>query len=367
MTSNPFKDLLVIELASVLAGPSVGAFFSELGARVIKIENKKTGGDVTRNWKGPSENSDQDFSAYWASVNLGKEVLLLDLMQAEDQQQVHELIKQADVVLTNFKTTSAQKMKMDYGFLSALNPKIIFAELTAFGESQSNRPAFDVVLQAEAGFLFMNGEPDRPPVKMPVALIDILAGHQLKEAILIAMIQLMKTGQGTRLTVSLIDSAIASLANQANNWLMANHTPQRMGTLHPNIAPYGEMFTCADGKAIVLAIGTENHFQKLCMTLGLEELVEDDRFAKNASRVKHRSELKDILSVSIGGYQRDELLELLHTQRVPVGSIKDMKEVFDIETTNRMVLNGKLPDGKEGKRVKTVAFEIADSAQSKTQ
>ncbi|MFT4665006.1 MAG: crotonobetainyl-CoA:carnitine CoA-transferase CaiB-like acyl-CoA transferase [Polaribacter sp.] len=357
MLDNFFKDLLIIELASVLAGPSVGAFFTELGAKVIKIENKKTGGDVTRNWKGPSEESDQAFSAYWASVNLGKEVELLDLSEEKDQQYVHELIKKADIVLTNFKETSAKRMRMDYKFLSALNPKLIFAELTAFGSEEENRPAFDVVLQAEAGFLYMNGEPDREPVKMPVALIDILAGHQLKEAILLGLLNRTKTNKGIYLTVSLLDAAIASLANQANNWLMAGQIPQRMGTLHPNIAPYGEMFYCADGKAIVLAIGTEGHFKQLCSVLNLNDLPNDDRFAVNAARVRHRAELKGILSVPIGAYNRPNLLKLLHEQRVPVGSIKDMKEVFNSKAAEKMVLKGTMPDGRAGKRVRTVVFQ----------
>ncbi len=357
MLNEFFKNLVIIELASVLAGPSVGAFFTELGARVIKIENKKTKGDVTRNWKGPTENPEDTYSAYWSSINLGKEVLLLDLTDREDQQQVHELVKKADVVVSNFKTTSAKKMRMDYDFFSKLNPQLIFATLTAFGPEEENRPAFDVVLQAEAGFLYMNGEQDREPVKMPVALIDILAGHQLKEGILLGLLNRAKTNKGMYLTVSLLDAAIASLANQANNWLMAGQIPQRMGTLHPNIAPYGEMFNCADGKSIVLAIGTEGHFKQLCQVLELYELPNDDKFATNAARVQHRTELKDILSVPIKAYNREDLLRLLHQQRVPVGSIKDMKEVFDSKAATKMVLNDTMPDGKPGKRVRTIAFK----------
>jgi crotonobetainyl-CoA:carnitine CoA-transferase CaiB-like acyl-CoA transferase len=356
MLHHFFKDLIIIELASVLAGPSAGAFFSELGARVIKIENKKTRGDVTRNWKGPSEDRDQEFSAYWASVNLGKEVLLLDLYESEDQQYVHELVKTADVVITNFKENSAQKMRMDYKYLSAINPNIIFTELTAFGDTEPDRLAFDVVLQAEAGFLFMNGEADRPPVKMPVALIDLLAGHHLKEAILIGLIHRMKTGKGMYLTLSLLDAAIASLANQANNWLMAGQIPQRMGTLHPNIAPYGEMFDCADGQAIVLAIGTEGHFVALCKVLELPDLPNREQFASNAARVVHRSELKAILAHKIATVKRADLLIQLHKSNVPVGSIKDMKAVFESEAGRQMILSGLLPDGSAGKRVRTMVF-----------
>ena len=347
MLEQFFKDLKIIELASVLAGPSVGAFFSELGADVIKIENKTTGGDVTRNWKGPRESADETYSAYWASVNLGKKVVLLDLRESKDQQNVHELVKTADIVLSNFRRSSAKKMKMDYEYLRKINAKLIYAELQAFGPGDENRPAFDVVLQAEAGFLYMTGEPDRPPVKMPVALID-----------LIALLQRERSGRGSFVTVSLLDAAIASLANQANNWLMAGQIPERMGTLHPNIAPYGEILQCADDKSIVLAIGTERHFIQLCKVLGRDDLPIDERFITNALRVKHRSELKAILTVCIQQHKRSDLLNSLQEAQVPVGSIKNMKEVFNSKTSAKMVMTGRLPDGRKGKRVKTVAFEM---------
>ncbi len=353
-----FHGLKVVDLASVLAGPAVGAFFQELGATVIKVENETTGGDVTRNWKGPLEFASDAYSAYWASVNLGKEVVLKNLTDARDQQYVHDLVKTADVVISNFKPRSARRMNMDYGTMARLNPRIIFAELTSFGREGEGRPAFDVVLQAEAGFLYMTGSPGGPPVKMPVALIDLLAGHQLKEAILMGLLERERSGAGCFITVSLLDAAIASLANQANNWLMGGQIPQRMGTLHPNIAPYGEIFDCADGLQIVLAVGTEKHFSNLCKILNCEELIKDNRFSTNAARVRHRTELYPLLAKAIQKQKRGDLLNSLHHSKVPVGSIKTMKEVFETEGSDRMVIEGKLPDGTPAKRVRTAAFEL---------
>ena len=194
-TQAIFAGLTVVELASVLAGPAVGLFFAELGARVIKIENPVTKGDVTRAWKAPTEDKQKSDSAYYHSVNAGKEVHFLNLKTEEDRQQAYHLIEQADVVIVNYRVGAAQKLGMDYEYLNQLNPRLIYAELTGFG-ANDRRPAFDVVLQAETGFLYLTGEPDRPPVRMPVALIDILAAHQLKEGILVALLQRAQTGKG---------------------------------------------------------------------------------------------------------------------------------------------------------------------------
>lgn len=352
-----FKNLKVIELASVLAGPAVGMFFAELGAEVIKIENATTDGDVTRKWKLPTENPNTSQSAYYASVNWNKETIFADLTTETDQTKIHHLIKTADIVISNFNKKSAQKLKMDYETLETINPKLIFAQLTAYGEKDET-PAFDVVLQAEAGFLFMNGEPNRAPVKMPVALIDLLAAHQLKEGVLVALLQRQQTGKGSFVSVSLVESAIASLANQATNWLMGNHIPQPMGTMHPNIAPYGDVFYTADEKPIVLAVGTERQFEKLCSVLNLSELIFNEKYKTNAVRVRNRNDLKSVLAKAIKNYERADILRQLKNQKVPVGSIKNMKEVFETETAKRMILRETLADGTLTKRVRTVAFEI---------
>ncbi len=354
-----FKDLVVVELASVLAGPAIGMFFAELGARVIKIENKTTDGDVTRRWKLPSEPKNTAYSAYYCSVNWNKEVHLLDFNEEKDKQGVYNLIKNADIVISNFKDSSAQKLGMDYAFLKQINPKLIYAQLYAFGKG-IEKPAFDVVLQAEAGFLYMNGPKEGDPVKMPVALIDLLAAHQLKEGILLALLHRERTGKGSFVWTSLLESAIASLANQATNWLVAGHIPQRMGTEHPNIAPYGDMFRTKDGKAIVLAVGTERQFAGLCDSLGLQDLVQDERFSTNKNRVENRQELYEILEASIRRQMGNELLNSLNDGSVPVGEIRNMKDVFETKEAQALMLKKTMPDGTDFISVKTAVFRVED-------
>lgn len=356
MTSHFFQhQLKVVELASVLAGPAVGMFFAELGAEVIKIENKKTEGDMTRSWKLPSENSNATYSAYYASVNWNKQTYLLDLEQEAERNEAYDLLKNTDIVVSNYRTKVAQKLGVDYVTLAAMNPKLIFAQLNAFDE-HSERPAFDVVLQAEAGFLYMNGEPQGQPVKMPVALIDVLAAHQLKEGILLALLRRMQTGEGAYVSVSLFDSAVASLVNQASNWLMAGHIPQRMGTQHPNIAPYGDSYVCKDGKTILLAVGTEKQFRSLCEIL--ETTVIEEQFSTNVSRVKNRPALNTWLAKQIVRFEAEALLMELEKCSVPAASIRNMQEVFELPTTQTMILEEIWEDGTISKRVKTVSFEI---------
>ncbi|MBN8677555.1 MAG: CoA transferase [Chitinophagales bacterium] len=358
MQDTFFKGLKVVEFASVLAGPAVGMFFAELGAEVIKIENKTTSGDVTRAWKQPSELPESPISAYWCSVNWGKKHLFLDLTQAEDQQLALQLTREADVVISNFKPSSARKMQLDPDSLLAINPGLIYAQLNAFADPEDESPAFDAVLQAEAGFMYMNGEADRPPVKMPVALIDILAAHQLKEAILLGLLQKARTGKGCTVTTSLMESALSSLANQACNYLMNGFIPQRMGTRHPNIAPYGDTYTCADGQILLLAVGTERQFSQLCRALGLGILLEMAEYQTNKARVIHRESLNTRLQEVIQTFTLHEIMESLKAAKVPAASIRNMASVFQLPAAQAMILEETLETGEKTRRMKTIAFKI---------
>ena len=357
MPDSLFKNLKVVELASVLAGPAVGQFFAELGAAVLKIENKKTGGDVTRKWRLPSEDKSTSTSAYYHSINWGKEAIFLDLTAAEDLQKALNVIREADILITNFKKGSAAKLGMDYDHLKTINPTLIYANLTAYGE-EDDRAGFDVLMQAETGFMYMTGEPNRPPVKMPVALIDLLAGHQLKEAILIALWKKERTQKGSFITVSLAESAIGSLANQASNWLNEGYIPQRKGTLHPNIAPYGDVFTTEDNHEIILAIGTDKQFVKLCNCLNNKDLYKEERFCTNAQRVVHRTALQSSLNPLFRQFKQKELLQKFASAKVPAGVIRNMQQVFELPIAQQMILS-KSVDGVEKKCVRTVAFKIS--------
>ena len=354
-----FKNLKVVELANVLAGPAVGLFFAELGADVVKIENKSTNGDVTRSWKLATENQDNKGSAYFASVNWNKKSLFLDLKEATDKAKVLELIKDADIVIANYKKGDAEKLGMDYESLKKINPKLIYAHLSGFGEDNS-RTAFDIVLQAETGFMFMNGTQDSGPIKMPVALIDILAAHQLKEGVLVALIKRMQSNEGSKVSVSLYDSAIASLANQATNWLMANHNPQPIGSLHPNIAPYGEVFSTSDKQLIVLAIGNDKQFKQLCSSLKLESLFGNAKFSSNTNRVKNRTALFEILKNEIKKYSSKQLMDDFIQKDIPAGKIKSLEEVFTDINAQNLTLKENDAFNENSTRVKSSVFNITN-------
>lgn len=354
MTSEIFKDLKIVELASVLAGPSVGMFFAELGATVTKYENALTNGDVTRTWKLPNENK-EDVSAYFSSINYKKKHILVDYNKKEDLQKVMQSLQDADIVICNFKYGLAEKFQLDYNTISTINPTIIYAQLDGFHEDHF-RVAFDVVLQAECGYMYMNGDPNSLPTKMPLALMDILAAHQMKEGVLTALIKRYQTKKGSYVSCSLEKSAIASLANQASNYLMAGHIPQRIGSLHPNIAPYGEVFTTKDDHFIVLAIGSDRQFEKLCQLLNIN-IHTNDLFKHNKSRVENRNKLQVILDKSIRSLNCDYLLDNCKKQQIPVGKIKNMEEVFNNSVAQSMVLE-ETSGRQTTKRIASVAFSI---------
>lgn len=335
---NIFKDLRVLELANVLAGPATGMFFAELGATVTKIENARTGGDITRKWKLPSEDKNSNTSAYYLSANYGKKTVFLDLKNPAHLKKVHTLIKNSDIIISNFKKGADKKLKLDFTTAKKINPKIIYAHLSGYGE-KSSRTAFDLVLQAETGFMSMNGTRNSGPVKMPVALIDIIAAHHLKEAILIALLKRSKTKKGSYVSVSLYDAAIASLANQAANYLIANKIPERIGSLHPNIAPYGEIFRSKDKKQFVLAIGTEKQFSNLCHTFDLKHLLRDKKYSSNQQRVIYRQSLEKILSKTFKSYTSKQLVHKFNATDVPAGRILNLKEVFAEKASNRLLIN----------------------------
>ena len=357
--TNDLKGLKVLELASVLAGPSVGMFLAELGAEVVKVENPRTQGDVTRHWKQKNEDPEWDYSAYFASVNWGKKRVFIDLKDESGVSKVQKMAAEADVILSNYRTGQGERFRLDYESVRKTNPNVIYGHISGFGE-EDGRPAYDVVLQAESGYMFMNGQPDSEPSKIPIALIDILASHQLKEGLLLAMFNKERTGKGCKVSVSLLDAAVTALSNQATNWLMNGHIPQRMGSLHPNIAPYGEVLTTKDDKHIVLAVGSEQQYRSLCDVLGLEDLKEDKRFVDNQIRVENREELKNHLVRKASQFDAKYLMEQFLSKGIPAGIIKNMKEVFDLPAAQASVLEDEMSNGRTAKRVSQIAFKLSE-------
>jgi crotonobetainyl-CoA:carnitine CoA-transferase CaiB-like acyl-CoA transferase len=353
----PFAHLRVLELASVLAGPQVGQFFAELGAEVLKIESPT--GDVTRTWKTNAETAalsvseEASVSAYFAASNWGKSSLVLNLTTAAGQAKLHQLATQADIILASYKPGDAEKLRADYATLSQENSRLIYGHLTGYGPENA-RAGYDAVLQAEAGFMYLNAAgPGQPPQKMPVAMVDLLAAHQLKEGLLTALFQREKTGRGALVQVSLLDSALSALANQAATYLVTGHDPQPLGSGHPSIVPYGTVYRAADGRALVLAVGSDGQFRQLCAALGRPEWATNARFATNPARVAHRAELEDLLTEAIAEASGDELLAELERRAVPAGAVRTVGEALRHSTAAPMLLPG---HGAGPQGLRTVAF-----------
>ena len=348
------QKLKVLELAAVLAGPSVGQFFAELGAEVIKVENLRTNGDVTRTWKVKGENTD-DRSSYFCAVNWGKKSIAVDLHSREGREIIYGLAKSSDIVIASYKHGDAKKLQVDFQTLAELNPLLIYGQITGFG-SRDSRVGYDAVIQAEAGFMYLNGEPGGPSLKMPVALMDLLAGHQLKEGLLLALLERTYTGKGQLVEVSLLDAAVASLANQASNWLVAGIMPEKQGSAHPNIAPYGEVFRTADNKEVLLAVGTDGQFQALCKILDIGPGTVQ-RFQTNALRVLNRRSLTDLLSEKIGAQPLTSFQTVLQAENIPYGLIRNMKEVFESDNAANLLLSG---DGRTGVKTYVGSNSLTD-------
>ena len=332
----PFAHLRVLELASVLAGPQVGQFFAELGAEVLKVE--APAGDVTRTWRTAAEAPDTDVTAYFSSANWGKHSRVVDLTTVEGRAEIHCLITKTDILLASYKPGDAEKLAVDYPTLAALNPRLVYGHITGYGPDTA-RAGYDAVLQAETGFMHLNAAgPGQPPQKMPVALMDLLTAHQLKEGLLTALYQRERTGRGALVEVSLHDSALASLANQAATFLVTGHDPQPLGSGHPSIVPYGTVYEAADGVRLLLAAGADRQFQQLCAVLGRPAWAQDVRFHTNPARVAHRTELEPLLRERIAEISGAELLAELERRAVPAGAVSTVGEALSQESARGMLL-----------------------------
>lgn len=351
--SDLLKGIKVVELASILAGPSVGMFFAELGAEVIKVENPRTGGDATRQWKTKFEDADSPISAYYASINWGKKVEFLDLKSREGKERVYNLLESADILIYNYKAGDEIKLGMDYETLKLRFPRLLIGHISGY-DLDDRRPAFDLVLQAETGFISINGSPQTGPVKMPLPLIDILAAHQLKEALLAGLIQRFRTGTGAYFHVSLFDAGVATLVNMSNNVLMGNMNPGLTGSLHPNIAPYGETLKAGDGKSFVLAVGNDEQFHGLCKSLDIPDEI-FNRYNSNVIRVRERESLDAILNDHASRIAGMELSRRMTGNGVPFGNIRSVKEVVE-SLPERYFLKEKT-EGRDTIRIRSAMFQ----------
>ena len=348
------RNFIVLELANILAGPVTTMCFAELGARVIKLENPHTGGDATRGWKLVGEARETDISSYFTCANWGKESLACDFTTQAGRELVHALVRRADIVVVSFKPGDEIKLELDYPTLSRLNPRLIYGQVTAYGVDDP-RPGFDAILQGEAGFTFLNGEAGGPPTKMPVALIDLLLAHQLKEGLLLALLKRERSGAGSLVTTSLLQAGVAALANQATNYLVGGRVPQRMGSEHPNIVPYGSILACSDGRELVIAAATERQYRELVRAMDLPELADDPRFATGQQRVEQREALLAAIRARAAALPSATLAARLAAAKVPFGFVNDMAAVFEQPGARELLIAGEC-DGRRLQGVRTLAI-----------
>jgi crotonobetainyl-CoA:carnitine CoA-transferase CaiB-like acyl-CoA transferase len=322
---KPLSGLKVLELARILAGPWAGQLLADLGAGVVKVERPGSGDD-TRDW-GPPFAAD-GAAAYFHGCNRGKKSVAIDLETAEGRAQVRALAAEADVLIENFKVGGLAKYGLDFASLSQFNPRLVYCSITGFGQDgpYASRAGYDFMIQGMGGIMDLTGDPDGEPQKIGVAFADIFTGVYASTAILAALRGREATGKGCWIDMALLDTQVAVLANQAMNYLVSGTPPRRLGNAHPNIAPY-QTFALADGH-IIVAVGNDGQFRRLCELLGLGGLADDPRFLGNRDRVAHREALAAALSPALALRRKEELLAALASAGVPAGPINNVAEVF---------------------------------------
>ncbi|MEP5731569.1 MAG: CaiB/BaiF CoA-transferase family protein [Sulfitobacter sp.] len=325
--AGPLAGLKVVEMARVLAGPWAGQTLSDLGCEVIKVESPA--GDDTRQWGPPFVERDDDVSAsYFHSTNRGKASVTVDFRTAEGQARLKDLLRDADILIENFKTGGLAKYGLDYDSLHAEFPQLIYCSITGFGHTgpYAHRAGYDFIIQGMSGLMSITGEPDRQPQKSGMAITDIFTGIYATTAILAAVHQRGQTGKGQHIDMALMDCAVSILGNQAMNYMVTGTVPTRMGNAHPNLTPY-EVFETSDGH-IILATGNDGQFQRLCRLLGLDSMAEDPAYNTNADRVANRALMIGQLTQATRTWTGDDLLRACEKHNVPAGPINDLDDVM---------------------------------------
>jgi len=329
MDGAALAGIRVLDLSRILAGPWAGQLLADLGAEIIKIERPGRGDD-TRGWGPPFLDSGE--AAYFHSCNRGKRSVAIDLGTEKGQSLVRDLAACSDVLLENFKVGGLGRYGLDYASLRRVNPGLIYCSITGFGQTgpYCERAGYDLLIQAMGGLMSVTGHPDGVPgggpMKVGVALTDVFTGMYATTAILAALRHRERTGEGQHVDLSLLDVQVATLANQAMNYLVSGNVPPRLGNSHPNIVPYQD-FPAADGR-LVLAVGNDDQFRRFCQVAGLKDLPDDSDFATNAARVAHRDTLIPLIEERLRARPRSHWLERLEAVGVPCGPINDLAEVF---------------------------------------
>jgi crotonobetainyl-CoA:carnitine CoA-transferase CaiB-like acyl-CoA transferase len=320
----PLASVRVLDFSRVLAGPYCTMLLADLGAEVTKVERPGTGDD-TREWGPPGVGGE---SAYFLSVNRSKRSCAIDLATPEGREIAQRLAERADVVIENFRTGAAARLGLAYEQLRELNPRLVYCTISGFGSDRepADRPGYDFILQAESGMMAITGEPGGEPMKVGVALVDVLAGTHAAVGILAALRKRDETGVGDRLEVPLLDVALAGLVNVTSAALVTKEEPSRYGNAHPSVVPY-ETFRSADGR-LAVAAGNDSLFARLCDVVGRPELTSDPRFRTNADRVNNRDALIPVLNESFEQRTADEWLAVLEAAGVPAGKVRGVLDAI---------------------------------------
>ena len=335
--AGPLAGYRVLDMSRILAGPWAGQLLADLGADVIKIERPKCGDD-TRSWGPPylkdREGNDTEDAAYFFCANRGKKSVTVDITCPEGQEIIRQLARQSDVLIENYKVGGLANYGLDFHSLSNINPELIYCSITGFGQTgpYANLPGYDFLIQGMGGLMSVTGEPDDPkkeiggPTKVGVAVTDLFTGLYASNAIQAALIERQNSGLGQYIDLALLDVQAATLANQASNYLVGGLVPERLGNAHPNIVPY-QAFSTSDGH-IIIAVGNDQQFSRLCDALQRSDLANDERFITNGARVNNRKHLCDVIQQNLKQHGSAHWLEKLKQCSVPCGPINTIDQVF---------------------------------------
>jgi crotonobetainyl-CoA:carnitine CoA-transferase CaiB-like acyl-CoA transferase len=368
--AGPLVGVKVLDLSRILAGPWATQVLADYGAEVIKVERPGSGDD-TRQWGPPfvkrgdgddcEDGDDCQDAAYFVAANRGKRSITIDFARPEGQQLVHSLVKDADILVENYKVGGLSKYGLDYRTLSDINPQLIYCSITGFGQTgpYANHSGYDAAIQAMSGLMSITGEPDDAaggkPQKVGVAVTDLLTGMYAVSAITSALYRREKTGKGQQIDLALLDTQVACLANQNMNYLIGGETPQRLGSAHPNIAPYQSVKS--KNSYFMLAVGNQSQFEQLCEAIGRKELLDDKRFENNQQRVKHRTELIEQLELDLVKQDSEYWLLKLAKRNVPCAPINTIPQVFEDPQIKHRNMLFEL-SGQNGDSVKQVANPV---------
>jgi crotonobetainyl-CoA:carnitine CoA-transferase CaiB-like acyl-CoA transferase len=333
--TGPLSHVRVLDLSRILAAPWAGQILADLGAEVIKVE-KPGAGDDTRSWGPPflkdANGQETREAGYFLAVNRGKRSVTLSLDKPEGQRIVRELAMRSDIVLENYKAGTLERYGLDAASLRKINPRLIYCSVTGFGQTGPRRdqPAYDFLIQAMGGLMSVTGERDEKPgggpQKVGVPIVDLMTGMYATVSVLAALAKRNESGVGDNIDIGMLDVQVATLANQAMNYLVSDKLPKRTGNAHPNIQPQ-DVYACANGQ-VILVVGNDGQFAKLCDVLGQPAWATDPRFSVNAQRVRNLGELSALLRSEFGKWERDDVIAALDKAGVPCGPINSVADVF---------------------------------------